>query len=40
VANIFCDNSIKVFKERFGANLFSEGADCKALLEDYFGIKL
>jgi len=36
---IFCD-SIREFRERFGANLFSTGTDCKKLLEQYFGIEL
>ena len=40
VTNVFCNNNVKEFKERFGANLFSDGTDCKKLLEDYFNVKL
>jgi hypothetical protein len=39
-ANLFCDNSVREFKYRFGANLFSNGTDCKKYLEQYFGIEL
>ena len=36
---LFCD-SIAEFRERFGANLFGGGMDCKTFLENYFKIKL
>lgn len=36
---LFCNN-YNEFKERFGKNLFDDGIDCKAFLEDYFNIKL
>ena len=39
VMALFTD-SMREFRERFGANLFSSGTDCKAMLEDYFGIEL
>lgn len=39
-ANIFCDNSVREFKYRFGANLFNNGVDCKKFLEQYFSIEL
>lgn len=35
---LFCDN-IEDFKARFGANLFSQGIDCKTFLEREFNIK-
>lgn len=39
VMTLFTDN-MREFRERFGANLFSNGTDCKKLLEQYFGIEL
>lgn len=39
VMALFTD-SMREFRERFGANLFSNGTDCKKLLEQYFGIEL
>lgn len=35
----FCD-TLAEFNERFGANLFNNGVDCKEFLESYFKVKL
>ena len=32
--------SMQEFRERFGRNLFDDGVDCKAFLEDYFNVSL
>lgn len=40
VCNLFCKCSINIFKERFGRNLFDDGIDCKAFLEEQFKLKL
>lgn len=37
--DLFCD-SLAEFRERFGANLFNDGVDCKEFLENYFNIEL
>lgn len=39
VCYLFCD-TFEEFRERFGANLFNGGIDCKKFLEDYFNIEL
>lgn len=39
VCYLFCE-SITIFRERFGKNLFDDGIDCKKYLEKYFNIKL
>ena len=39
VCYLFCD-TFEEFRERFGANLFNGGIDCKEFLENYFNIKL
>lgn len=36
---LFCDSLVE-FRERFGANLFNGGVDCKEFLENYFKIEL
>ena len=36
---VFCD-TMEEFRERFGANLFDDGIDCKKFLEDYFKVSL
>lgn len=40
VCNLFCKCSINIFNERFGRNLFDEGIDCKAFLEEQHKLKL
>ncbi len=37
--DVFCESSKMRFQEKFGANLFDSGIDCKKFLEDYFKIK-
>lgn len=37
--DLFCDSLVE-FRERFGANLFNGGIDCKEFLENYFKIEL
>lgn len=37
--HLFCE-SIDEFRERFGANLFNDGVDCKTFLESYFNVEL
>lgn len=37
--DLFCDSLVE-FRERFGANLFDGGIDCKEFLENYFKIEL
>lgn len=39
-SNVFCENRIMAFKEKFGANLFEGAVDCKEYLENYFNIEL
>lgn len=39
VFDVFCERSNVRFQEKFGANLFDDGIDCKKFLEEYFHIK-
>lgn len=40
VCNLFCDDSRAKLEDQFGKNLFQEGTDFKAFLEDFFKIQL
>ena len=40
VCNVFAQCSINVFNRKFGRNLFDDGIDCKAFIEEQFNIKL
>lgn len=37
--DLFCDSLVE-FRERFGANIFDDGIDCKEFLENYFHVEL